>query len=65
MSTRQRLVLAALLAAGLTASPLLAADADTYPDRLIKIVVPQAAGGPTAERVKWEALAHSAGIRID
>jgi len=62
---RRRVVLASLLAAGLTASPFLAAGADAYPDRLIKIVVPQTAGGPTAERVKWEALAHSAGIRID
>jgi len=39
--------LAALLAAGLAALPFGAAGADTYPDRLIKIVVPQTAGGPT------------------
>src|SRR5262249_52581995 len=43
----RRMELAALLAAGLAALPFGAAGADTHPDRLIKIVVPQTAGGPT------------------
>jgi len=44
---RRRIVLAAIVSVALSACALDHAGAQTYPDRLIKIVVPQAPGGPT------------------
>ena len=44
---RRRIFLVASLAAALAASAFDDAQAETYPDRLIKIIVPQTAGGPT------------------
>src|SRR5215470_318810 len=43
----RRIFLVASLAAALAASAFDDAQAETYPDRLIKIIVPQTAGGPT------------------
>ena len=46
MATRMKIHAVATLAAGLLASPC-TAQAQTYPDKPIKIIVPAAAGGPT------------------
>ena len=46
MATRMKIHAVATLAAGLLAS-LCTAQAQTYPDKPIKIIVPFAAGGPT------------------
>ncbi len=46
MATRMKIHAVATLAAGLLAS-LCTAQAQTYPDKPIKIIVPSAAGGPT------------------
>src|SRR5262245_59245209 len=43
----RRIFLAAILGATLAAAALDSGEAQTYPDRLIRIVVPQTAGGPT------------------
>jgi tripartite-type tricarboxylate transporter receptor subunit TctC len=47
MATRLTACTVATLAAGLFAATLTAAQAQTYPDKPIKIIVPSAPGGPT------------------